>query len=47
MYTPSLDTGILGGVTRRYVIERLADMGIEVIEGYTPWKSFSLRTKHG
>ncbi|MEC0794121.1 aminodeoxychorismate lyase [Bacillus licheniformis] len=36
VYTPSLDTGILGGVTRRYVIERLADMGIEVIEGVYP-----------
>lgn len=36
VYTPSLDTGILGGVTRRYVIERLADMGIEVIQGVYP-----------
>ena len=38
MYTPSLDTGILGGVTRRYVIERLADMGIEVMQGVYPLK---------
>ncbi|MCY7778123.1 aminodeoxychorismate lyase [Bacillus haynesii] len=36
VYTPSLATGILGGVTRRYVIERLADMGIEVIQGVHP-----------
>ncbi|ARA84062.1 MAG: aminodeoxychorismate lyase [Bacillus sp. (in: Bacteria)] len=38
VYTPSLDTGILGGVTRRYVIERLADMGIEVMQGVYPLK---------
>ncbi|KAA6443778.1 aminodeoxychorismate lyase [Bacillus swezeyi] len=36
VYTPSLKTGILGGVTRRYLIERLKQMGVEVKHGEYP-----------
>ncbi|MCY8487646.1 aminodeoxychorismate lyase [Bacillus atrophaeus] len=33
MYTPSLDTGILDGVTRRFVIEKMEKFGAEVKTG--------------
>ncbi|MCY8491442.1 aminodeoxychorismate lyase [Bacillus atrophaeus] len=33
MYTPSLDTGILDGVTRRFVIEKMEKLGAEVKTG--------------
>ncbi|MCA0164330.1 MULTISPECIES: aminodeoxychorismate lyase [Bacillus] len=36
IYTPSLDTGILNGVTRRYCIETLQASGIPLIEGRYP-----------
>ncbi|MFW0912625.1 aminodeoxychorismate lyase [Bacillus altitudinis] len=36
IYTPSLDTGILNGVTRRYCIEKLRASGISLIEGRYP-----------
>ncbi|NDI37040.1 aminodeoxychorismate lyase [Chengkuizengella sediminis] len=36
-YTPSIDTGILPGVTRAYVIEWLEKIGIQVIEGRFLW----------
>ncbi|MDM5296679.1 aminodeoxychorismate lyase [Bacillus pumilus] len=36
VYTPSLDTGILNGVTRRYCIETLRNQGISVIVGRYP-----------
>lgn len=36
IYTPSLDTGILNGVTRRYCIEKLQASGISLIEGRYP-----------
>ncbi|MFS1510821.1 aminodeoxychorismate lyase [Chengkuizengella sp. SCS-71B] len=37
-YTPSIDTGILPGVTRAYVIEWLEKIGIQVIEGRFLWE---------
>ncbi|MCY8499030.1 aminodeoxychorismate lyase [Bacillus atrophaeus] len=33
IYTPSLDTGILDGVTRRFVIEKMEKLGAEVKTG--------------
>ncbi|MEW4195454.1 aminodeoxychorismate lyase [Bacillus altitudinis] len=36
IYTPSLDTSILNGVTRRYCIETLQASGIPLIEGRYP-----------
>ncbi|MBD3861493.1 aminodeoxychorismate lyase [Bacillus sp. 28A-2] len=36
VYTPSLDTGILSGVTRRYCIEMLHAMGASLEEGRYP-----------
>lgn len=36
VYTPSLDTGILNGVTRRYCMETLHAMGISLKEGRYP-----------
>ncbi|MFS0656688.1 aminodeoxychorismate lyase [Bacillus sp. 179-C3.3 HS] len=36
IYTPSLDTGILNGVTRRYCIETLHNQGASLIEGQFP-----------
>lgn len=33
LYTPSLETGILNGVTRRYVIQLLNELGYELKEG--------------
>ncbi|MCY7859024.1 aminodeoxychorismate lyase [Bacillus sonorensis] len=36
VYTPSLKTGILDGVTRRYIIERFPKMGVEVRQGEYP-----------
>ncbi|ARD54784.1 aminodeoxychorismate lyase [Bacillus aerophilus] len=36
IYTPSLDTGILNGVTRRYCIETLHAMGVSLKEGRYP-----------
>ncbi|MFE5473885.1 aminodeoxychorismate lyase [Bacillus safensis] len=36
IYTPSLDTGILNGVTRRYCIETLHTMGASLKEGRYP-----------
>ncbi|QHZ44815.1 MULTISPECIES: aminodeoxychorismate lyase [Bacillus] len=36
VYTPSLKTGILDGVTRRYVLERLDSMGMKVRQGEYP-----------
>ncbi|KJF46192.1 MULTISPECIES: aminodeoxychorismate lyase [Bacillus] len=36
VYTPSLDTGILNGVTRRYCIETLHAMGVSLKEGRYP-----------
>lgn len=34
IYTPSLDTGILDGVTRRFVIEKMEKLGAEVKTGH-------------
>ncbi|MBT2263325.1 aminodeoxychorismate lyase [Bacillus safensis] len=36
VYTPSLDTGILNGVTRRYCMETLHAMGVSLKEGRYP-----------
>ncbi|MCI2254939.1 aminodeoxychorismate lyase [Domibacillus sp. PGB-M46] len=37
LYTPALQTGILGGVTRRFVMDIARDTGLRVEEGlYTP-----------
>ncbi|MEM1503471.1 aminodeoxychorismate lyase [Domibacillus sp. 8LH] len=37
LYTPALQTGILGGVTRRFVMDIACDTGLRVEEGlYTP-----------
>ncbi|TQR22708.1 aminodeoxychorismate lyase [Bacillus safensis] len=36
IYTPSLDTGILNGVTRRYCMETLHAMGVSLKEGRYP-----------
>lgn len=36
IYTPSIDTGILNGVTRRYCIETLHGLGVSLIEGRYP-----------
>ncbi|MDP5276972.1 aminodeoxychorismate lyase [Chengkuizengella axinellae] len=37
-YTPSIDTGILPGVTRANIISKLRKLGIEVIEGHFKWE---------
>lgn len=38
LYTPSLETGILGGITRSSVMSLAADLGVTVEEGkYKPW----------
>jgi branched-subunit amino acid aminotransferase/4-amino-4-deoxychorismate lyase len=34
LYTPSLDSGILAGVTRGVVLEIAREQGIEVVEGH-------------
>lgn len=39
VYTPSLDTGILDGVTRKFVIDEMKRQGTEVIEGRFPFQS--------
>ena len=37
LYTPSLETGILAGITRNWVIHKASNLGIQVMEGlYTP-----------
>ena len=36
LYTPSLDLGILAGVTRAWVIRLADDLGIEVEDGWYP-----------
>ncbi|MET1013235.1 MAG: aminodeoxychorismate lyase [Paenisporosarcina sp.] len=33
LFTPSLDTGILAGITRSWIIESARSLGLEVIEG--------------
>ncbi|MCZ8517597.1 aminodeoxychorismate lyase [Paenibacillus filicis] len=37
LYTPSLETGILPGITRRYVMELAAEAGLTVEEGLYRW----------
>lgn len=39
LYTPKIDTGILNGITRQFIISLAHKMGIEVVEGL-----FKLRT---
>ncbi|MEK4563188.1 aminodeoxychorismate lyase [Alkalihalobacillus sp. FSL R5-0424] len=36
VYTPSLDTGILDGITRQYVMALLIRQGVQLIEGLYP-----------
>lgn len=37
LYTPSLETGILAGITRNWVIQKASDLGIHVVEAlFTP-----------
>ncbi|WYP26663.1 aminodeoxychorismate lyase [Alkalihalobacillus sp. FSL W8-0930] len=36
VYTPSLDTGILDGITRQYVMALLIRQGVQLIEGMYP-----------
>lgn len=39
VYTPAIDTGILPGITRAFVIELCKQEGIKVEEGYYNWNS--------
>ncbi|KKI91574.1 4-amino-4-deoxychorismate lyase [Bacillus sp. SA1-12] len=34
VYTPSIDTGILNGITRQFVIKCLENLGVKIVEGY-------------
>lgn len=38
LYTPSAETGMLQGITRDYVFEIAAELGITVIEGLYTWE---------
>jgi 4-amino-4-deoxychorismate lyase len=38
IYTPAAETGLLEGITREYVLEMAAGMGIEVKEGLFGWQ---------
>jgi 4-amino-4-deoxychorismate lyase len=40
VYTPSIDTGILNGITRQFVLELIKKSGLQVVEGR--WKSTAL-----
>lgn len=37
LHTPSLDTGILPGITRAFVLELAKECGLELEEGLYPW----------
>jgi 4-amino-4-deoxychorismate lyase len=41
-YTPSLDTGILPGITRAFVIDRARSAGLSIKEGLFMWDDLAL-----
>lgn len=38
LYTPSVDTGLLPGITRRFILTAAPERGIDVIEGRFTWE---------
>lgn len=45
LYTPSLETGILNGITRAFIIKSAEELNIEVKEGFFTKMSYFQRMK--
>lgn len=41
LYTPSVDTGLLPGITRRFILTSAHELGIDVVEGRFGWEQLA------